>query len=146
MRTATRFSLALALGMGLFPVLTQERAIAFVGGEDSARPSAASLKPVAATSADVTFGDYEAEAERQLLVLANQDRAKAGARPLTMDAGLSQAARTHAIAMFEARQLSHRFEGEPALPQRLASATHLQLDQEAENVALDYDATKAEQH
>src|SRR5262249_24337269 len=35
---------------------------------------------------------------------------------------------------------------EPALPQRLASATHLQLDQEAENVALDYDATKAEQH
>jgi hypothetical protein len=42
--------------------------------------------------------------------------------------------------MFAARQLSHQFPDEPSLPQRLASATRTQLDQEGENVALDFDA------
>jgi hypothetical protein len=48
--------------------------------------------------------------------------------------------------MFAARQLSHRFDGEPSLPQRLATATHAQLDQEAENVALDFNAENGHQH
>jgi hypothetical protein len=48
--------------------------------------------------------------------------------------------------MFAERQLSHQFDGEPSLPQRLAAATSIQLDQEGENVALDFDAEKGHQH
>ncbi|MGA8763750.1 MAG: CAP domain-containing protein, partial [Candidatus Sulfotelmatobacter sp.] len=106
----------------------------------------ATLKPAAATAPDIPFGGYDSESEQQLLVLANQARSQAGAPPLTMDAGLSQAARTHAQEMFAARQLSHQFAGEPSLPQRLAATTKLQLDQEGENVALDFDAAGAQQH
>ena len=59
---------------------------------------------------------------------------------------MSQAARAHAEAMFAARQLSHQSDGEPSLPRRLAAATRTQLDQEGENVALDFDAAQAQQH
>jgi uncharacterized protein YkwD len=108
------------------------------------------LKPVSATAADIPFSSANANDEiqtrQQLLQLANQDRAQFNAPPLTLDSGLSQAARIHAQAMFDQRQLSHQFTGEPSLPQRLAAATKLQLDQEGENVALDYDAPGAEQH
>src|SRR6202167_6145649 len=100
----------------------------------------ATLKPAAATAPDIPFSDYDPSAEQQLLELANQARTQAGVPRLTLDAGLCQAARAHAEAMFAARQLSHQFEGEPSLPQRLATATHTQLDQEGENVALDFDA------
>jgi uncharacterized protein YkwD len=108
--------------------------------------SQASLKPASAAAADIPFRDYDSAAEQVLLDLANQARAQAGAPPLTFDNGLSQAARIHAEAMFAARQLSHQFAGEPSLPQRLASATRLQLDQEGENVALDFDAASGHQH
>ena len=106
----------------------------------------ATLKPAAAAAPDISFSDYDSQAEQQLLDLANQARMQAGAPRLTLDAGLSRAARTHAEAMFAARQLSHQFEGEPSLPQRLATATDTQLDQEGENVALDFDAEKGHQH
>ncbi len=79
-------------------------------------------------------------------MLANQARQQAGAPALTLDSGLSQAARVHAQAMVEARELSHQFKGEPSLPQRLAATTNLQLDQEGENVALDYDAQHGHEH
>ena len=106
----------------------------------------ATLTPAAATAAGIPLSDYDSQAERQLLDLANQARAQAGAPRLTLDAGLCRAARTHAEAMFAARQLSHQFEGEPSLPQRLAAATHTQLDQEGENVALDFDAESGHKH
>ena len=106
----------------------------------------ATLKPAAAKAPDIRFHDYEFQTEDRLLALANQSRKQAGAPPLTLDNGLSQAARTHALAMLEARQLSHQFNGEPSLPLRLATTTTLQLDQEAENVALDYDAEHANEH
>lgn len=112
-------------------------------GQSTQRPG---LKAAAATPADVPFREEDFETVRQLLELANLDRARAGVPPLVLDSGLSQAARTHAQAMFEARQLSHQFDGEPSLVQRLASATKLQLDLEGENVALDYDAQQGEQH
>ncbi|MFZ0957168.1 MAG: CAP domain-containing protein [Candidatus Sulfotelmatobacter sp.] len=110
--------------------------------------SKATLKPVAAASPDIPFHsiEFDAQAEQQILELANRSRQQAGAPPLTMDSGLTHAARVHAQAMLEARQLSHQFEGEPSLPNRLAAATQLQLDQEGENVALDMDPTQAEQH
>lgn len=112
----------------------------------SGQSQSATLKPVAAMTPDIPFNEGELQAEQQLLMLANQSRHKAGVGPLTLDAGLSKAARIHAQAMLEARELSHQFHGEPALPQRLAAMTHLLLDQEGENVALDYDAEHGHEH
>jgi uncharacterized protein YkwD len=107
-----------------------------------------SLKTAAAKAPDIPFtnNDYEAQSEEQLLTLANQSRRKAGAPPLTLDSGLSQAARTHALAMLEARQLSHQLNGEASLAFRLAATTRLHLDVAGENVALDYDAEHGHQH
>jgi uncharacterized protein YkwD len=105
----------------------------------------ATLKTASATTPDIPF-NYETQSEQQLLALANESRKQAGAPPLALDSGLSQAARIHAQTMLEAQQLSHQFEGEPTLPQRLASATTLQLDREGENVAFDYDAEQGHQH
>ncbi|MFZ0279036.1 MAG: CAP domain-containing protein [Candidatus Sulfotelmatobacter sp.] len=116
------------------------------GGSAGQSAQGATLTPAAATAPDIPLSDYDSQAERQLLDLANQARAQAGAPRLTIDAGLCRAARAHAEAMFAARQLSHQFEGEPSLPQRLATATHAQLDQEGENVALDFDAESGHKH
>jgi uncharacterized protein YkwD len=109
-------------------------------------PHQVTLKPVAAKAPDIPWNDYEFQTEQQLLALANQSRRKAGAPPLTLDPGLSHAARIHAQAMLTAQQLSHQFDGEPSLPQRLADRTNLQLDREGENVALDYDAEHGHEH
>jgi uncharacterized protein YkwD len=110
----------------------------------------AALKPVAAKAPDIPSdspsNDFEIQSEQQLLVLANQARRQAGEPSLTLDPGLTSAARTHAQAMLTAQQLSHQFDGEPSLPQRLADRTILQLDREAENVALDYDARQGHEH
>jgi uncharacterized protein YkwD len=114
---------------------------------NGAAQSQATLKPVAA-SADIPFHslEFDSQAEQQILDLANRSRQQAGAPPLQMDSGLTRAARVHAQAMLQARELSHQFNGEPSLPQRLAATTALQLDQEGENVALDIDPAQAEQH
>ena len=106
----------------------------------------ANLKPAAATPTNIPLNYFDTEAEQTLLELANQARAQAGAPRLALDAGMSRAARTHAEAMFAARQLSHQFDGEASLPQRLAAASRTQLDQEGENVATDLDAERGHQH
>src|SRR5258708_9469985 len=106
----------------------------------------ATLKPVATPSPDIPFSDYDPQAEDVLLTLANEARAKAGLRSLTLDAGLCQAARAHAQAMVAKRQLSHQFDGELPLPQRLADTSETLLDQEGENVALDFDAESGHKH
>jgi uncharacterized protein YkwD len=111
--------------------------------QNTQRPT---MKTAAATPADIPFLNAEPQAEEQLLYLANQARQQAGAPPLTLDPGLTHAARTHAQAMVDARQLSHQFDGELSLPQRLAATTDLQLDQEGENVALDYDPERGHEH
>jgi len=143
LRAPIRLSLVLVLGT-LLP------ASSAAGGEQptAARPAQhATLKAAAAmTPPDIPLHEYDWDAEQLLLELANQSRAQAGAAALKLDSGLSQAARVHASAMFEARQISHRFEGEPSLAQRLAAMTSLQLDQDAENVAFDFDVTQGHQH
>jgi hypothetical protein len=101
---------------------------------------------VAAASPDIPFSDYDSQAEEMLLNLANQARAKAGLGSLTLDSGLCQAARAHAQRMVAAHQLSHQFDGELPLPQRLADTTRTLLDQEGENVASDFDAASGHQH
>jgi uncharacterized protein YkwD len=163
MRRATRLLLAFLLGTGTASVHPAARLMASTAedGGASERPASqataqaavntatvkpAALKPVAATAPDIPFYDYDFQTEQQLLALANQSRQQAGAPPLILDSGLSQAARIHAQAMLDARQLSHQFDGEPSLPNRLAALTHLQLDQEGENVALDYDAAHGHEH
>jgi uncharacterized protein YkwD len=79
---------------------------------------------------------YDSQAERQLLDLANQARAEAGLTPLQSDEGLTRAARKHSALMASQKQLSHDLPGEPALPQRLAATSTLQLSAEGENVGL----------
>jgi len=134
---------AFVLGFGLMSLLP---AIDGMAAAASGQSQEASLKPVATMAADIPFNDDEFHAEQQLLALANQARRQAGVPPLKLDAGLSRAARIHALTMLESRQLSHQLRGEPALPQRLAAVSPLILDHAGENVALDYDAEHGHQH
>src|SRR5579864_1646016 len=120
MLRATRIVLALALGMSAAPGPYSARWAPFSAGgasPDGNPAQQATVKPVAVTTPDIPFSEYDSGAEQQLLDLANQARAQAGAPALALDPGLSQAARAHAEAMFAARQLSHQFDGEPSLPQ-----------------------------
>ena len=148
------FVLAFVLGMSAASIQPSAGLMAAADAGAAADESAetageptqhASLKAAAATSPNIPL-NFDTEAEQTLLELANQARAQAGAPRLALDAGMSKAARTHAEAMFAARQLSHQFDGEPSLPQRLAAASRTQLDQEGENVALDFDAERGHQH
>ena len=146
---STRFATALLLVIGAASVPPSSRLMAASDGNPNPalRPAqSATLKPTSAASPDIPFSDFDPEAEHQLLDLANQARAQAGGPPLKLDPGLNHAARAHAETMFAARQLSHQFDGEPSLPQRLAAATRTQLDQEGENVALDFDAENGHKH
>lgn len=148
---SSRFVLIFLLSVGVPTVHPAKRALAATfaaqsGGQTSQK---ATLQPVAVTAPDIPFNSSlqpDVSAEQQLLQLANSARRRAGAQPLTLDPGLSQAARIHAQAMIQARQLSHQFAGEPSLPQRLAATTSLQLDREGENVAFDYDAAHGHEH
>src|SRR5277367_1769208 len=79
---------------------------------------------------------YDLAAEQHILDLSNQARAQAGLAPLKLDPGLSAAARQHSALMASQKQLSHDLPGEPALPQRLAATSKLELSSEAENVSL----------
>jgi uncharacterized protein YkwD len=146
MHRSPRLLLAFLLGTGAATMQPATRLMASPAERPGQPPQQATLKPVAAKAPDIPFNDDEFQTEQQLLALANQSRRKAGAPPLTLDQGLSHAARIHAQAMLTAQQLSHQFGGEPSLPQRLADRTNLQLDREGENVALDYDAEHGHEH
>jgi uncharacterized protein YkwD len=122
-------------------------AVADNAADASADPAQhATLKPASAPSPNISLADYDSQAEQMLLDLANQSRAQAGAPPLTLDTGMSQAARAHAERMLAMHELSHQFNGEPSLPQRLAATTSTQLDQEGENVAFDSGAEQGHHH
>ncbi len=122
-------------------------AVLLVGGaapEKDAKPAQAKVLNTSARqqSSSNDSSPYDAQAERELLDLANQARAQSAIAPLQMDEGLTQAARVHASAMAAQQQLSHQFSGEPSLTQRLAATCALHLDQAGENVAY---ATSVEQ-
>jgi uncharacterized protein YkwD len=144
-----QFFLALLFLIGAASRRPSSQVLASSGGHDEAgekSTQSAILKSASATFPDIPFANYDPEAERVLLDLANRARKRAGKPVLALDAGLCAAARAHARAMVAAHQLSHQFDGEPSLPQRLAAATRTQLDQEGENVALDFDAQDGHQH
>jgi uncharacterized protein YkwD len=148
LRFAGRQAVVLFALMGATSIRPSTRLMASEGQSDSAgKPKQeAMLNPVAAKAADIPFEERDSQAEQILLELANQARGQAGAPALKLDAGLSRAARAHAEAMLAAHQLSHQFDGEPSLAQRLAAATSIQLDQEGENVAYDFDAENGHRH
>jgi Cysteine-rich secretory protein family len=79
---------------------------------------------------------YDSQAERELVRLLNQERARAGLPSLKVDDRLTEAARVHSAMMAQEDKLSHRLPGEPALPNRLA-AMNLRFDNDAENIAYD---------
>ncbi len=58
----------------------------------------------------------------QILQLANQARAAAGAGPLTWDPALAAAARQHCLRMAAEGPISHRYGNEPDLDQRAGQA------------------------
>lgn len=121
---------------------------ASVAGQETAIAAASpshepTLRPAAA---DIPFSQHDSDAEELLLDLANQARAEVGAPALKLESGLSQAARLHAEAMLSAHRLSHQLESEPSLAQRLADATRAQLDEAAENIALDYGPEEGHHH
>lgn len=105
--------------------------------------NAAAVTPVQQLSSHDSFA-YDAEAERQLLDLANQARAEAGVASLEIDEGLTEAARAHAAEMAAQQQLSHQLPGEPSLIQRLATHSDLHLDRAAENVAFSGNVDQAQ--
>jgi len=148
MHRAPRLLLAFLLGTGVITVHPAVRLMASSAAypATAGQNQKATLKPAAATSPDIPFRDYEFQVEQDMFELANAARQQAGVPALTLDSGLARAARAHALAMLDARQLSHQFAGEPALPQRLANTSNLQLEQAGENVALDYDAQHGHEH
>ena len=58
----------------------------------------------------------------QLVLLANQARAQAGAGPLKWDAALATAARQHCLRMAAEGPISHQYPGEPDVSERAAQA------------------------
>ena len=78
-----------------------------------------------------------------LLNLINDERGKAGLKPLAWDDRMAEAARDHAEIMSQEGSLSHQFAGEPALLERL-SRRAVRLDAASENVV--YDATAEGAH
>lgn len=98
-------------------------------------PTAQAAEQPATAADSQPSPDYDAEAERRLLDMANRERAKAGLPPLQVDNGLAKAAREHGAAMAVQRKLSHQLSGEPNLEHRLAAHTKTHLDQAGENVA-----------
>ena len=136
--------LVLVLGAG---VMTLQPAAHLAAADGSGQTAhRATLKTASAATPDIPYVEYEFQVEQDLLQLANQSRQRAGAPTLVLDTGLTTAARAHAQAMLQANQLSHQFTGEPTLAQRLAATSSLQLDQAAENVALDYSAAGGHEH
>jgi uncharacterized protein YkwD len=71
----------------------------------------------------------------QIVQLANQARAEAGAGPLQWDAALATAARQHCLRMTAEGSISHQYAGEPNVSARAAQAgAHFSLIEE--NVAI----------
>ncbi len=79
---------------------------------------------------------YAIQAEAwQIVLLANQARALAGAGPLKWDAALAAAARTHCLHMAAEGVISHQYADEPEISERAAQAgAHFSVIEE--NVAL----------
>jgi uncharacterized protein YkwD len=72
--------------------------------------------------------------ERELVRLANEERAQAGVPALEVDGRITATAREHARRMAERNELAHQFPGESPLMERLAQS-EVRFDAAAENVS-----------
>jgi uncharacterized protein YkwD len=79
--------------------------------------------------------DAPSPAERKILDLLNQDRAIEKLPPLAWNGHAAMAARKHSRLLAQHGDLSHQFEKEEPVPQRMA-ATGLRFTDSAENVAV----------
>ncbi len=104
----------------------------------------ARVVPVSAQPSPNNSFEYDTDAERELLDMANAARKDAGLPPLQNDDGLTKAARAHAAEMASQQQLSHQFSDEAGLSQRLAATSDLHLDRAGENVSYAGSAAQAE--
>jgi uncharacterized protein YkwD len=115
--------------------------MAFPGGTESPGPgnsTEVSTRPASYQQS----GNYDEQAEQRLLELTNQERQRAGAPPLQLDATLTEVAREHSAKMAAQGKLSHHFPDEASLMKRL-SIPPLHLNNAGENVAFDVDADQA---
>src|SRR5947209_276802 len=76
----------------------------------------------------------QSAAEKQLFDLVNREREKAGLGRLAWSDQLARAAVKHSKLLEEHQDLSHQFEGEPTLQERIG-ATGARFNSVAENVA-----------
>ena len=76
----------------------------------------------------------QSDLEKKLFDLVNQERARARAGKLEWNEKLAQAALEHSKLLEQHQALSHRFAGEPTLPERVG-ATGARVNAVAENVA-----------
>ena len=79
---------------------------------------------------------YEPSAEEWMVGAVNSERAKAGLPALEVDARLTDIARTHSVRMSQEGELSHQFNGEPSVRNRVSS-TGMRFNFSGENVAYD---------
>src|SRR4051812_26808736 len=79
---------------------------------------------------------YEPAAETWMVGAVNSERAKAGLPALEVDPRLTQIARNHSVRMSQEGELSHQFNGEPVVRDRVSS-TGLRFNFSGENVAFD---------
>ncbi len=84
----------------------------------------------------LVLAQSEADAERRLFELANQERTQRGLKPYELNDKLTKAAREHSELMANRKTLSHQFPGELPLRTRLAN-TGLAFNTDGENVAYD---------
>lgn len=81
-------------------------------------------------------------AENATLALINNARLQEGLPVVQWDNRLAEAARMHAVLLASNRRLSHQFDGELPLEQRLSSVD-VRVFRMGENVAVDYDSRGA---
>lgn len=76
-----------------------------------------------------------ADGDQQLLVLINQERAKAGVPPLALNEALTRAAIKHAMLMAREDSVVHQLPDEEPLALRVSDES-LRCDHDAENIAM----------
>jgi hypothetical protein len=91
--------------------------------------------PLAQDQLSASSPQFDSAAEAQFVSLINQERAKDGLPPLTVDRRLTQAARKHSDLMAQHFTISHQFPGEPQVQTRVSNEG-LPYDSVSENVGL----------
>ena len=82
--------------------------------------------------------DFDSDAEAQIFSDLNASREQAGVSTLKLDPKLTDAAHRHASLLQQHREMSHQFQNEASLPQRLQAAGVF-FSEAAENVGMNSD-------